>query len=178
MMHQTPSSRFAAILNRVTLVAAFALPCMAAAIWLFWDTLAPMAAPAAAAGLDVTSIGISGRLGGFALSLTGALVQAYGLLGLAQTFEEGATGQALSARSVAGFQRFAWVTLLMVPLRIVLATGTALVISMTDSVPGNSLSLRLGTPELGALFMGLALVFAAQVFAQGHAADAENQAFL
>lgn len=174
MSHATPSMRFAQILGLLTRLAAFSLPLIVAGIWLFWDQLAPLAG----SGLEVTSLSVPGRIAGFGLSLCAALLQAYGLIGLSRTFTQGAAGRALSAASVAGFRRFAWVTLWMVPIRVIVATGITTLISMSDSVPGGSLSLKFGSQEVGAAFIGLLLVFTAQVFAQGHAAQAENEAFL
>lgn len=166
--------RFARGLSILARLAAAALPLFAAAIWLFWDDLAPLAGT----GLDTASIGLAGRFTGFSLAFIAALIQSYGLLGLAQTFDEGAKGRALSARAVAGFRRFAWTALLLVPIRIALYTANTLIVTMSDTVPGNQLSIKLGTPELSAFFTALLLVFTAQVFAQGHAAKEENEAFL
>lgn len=174
MNHATPSTRFAKFLEVLTRFAAIALPIIAAGIWLFWDDLAPLAG----SGLEVTSLSASGRLAGFGLSLGAALLQAYGLLGLSRTFAEGAAGRALSAASVSGFRRFAWVTLWMVPARVVLTTAITTLVSMNDSVPGGSVALYFGSSEVSAVFIGLLLVFTAQVFAQGQAAQAENEAFL
>lgn len=162
------------VLCHLTRLAAFAMPLVAAGIWLFWDDLAPLAQT----GLDVTAMGPGARAAGFALALGAALLHAYGLLGLSQTFAEGAAGRALSAKSVAGFRRFAWIALLLVPIRVALYSANVMLVTMSDSVPGTQLAIKLGTPEISAFFTALLLVFTAQVFAQGHALQQENEAFI
>ena len=174
MMNPYPVSRMAHTLTILARMAAVAMPVIAALIWFFWDDLAPLAGT----GLDVTALDTPGRLLGFLLSLVGALIQSYGLLGLAKTFQEGARGDALSQTAVAGFRRFAWTVLLLVPVRALTYTLTVLLVTMRDAIPGNQLAIKVGTPELSGLFMGLILVFLAHVFAEGHAAQEENKAFL
>ncbi|TQV84652.1 DUF2975 domain-containing protein [Exilibacterium tricleocarpae] len=170
--------RLAEFLALITLLAAIALPLSAAAIWLFWTKLAPFAAGNLGYAFDLTHLGVGARLAGFALALLGAVVQAYGLLGLRQTFQEAVAGRSLSARAVNGFRRFAWVTLAMVFIGIVQRTGWIVIFSLSDPTHQGTLDIRLGSEELQALFMGLLLVFVAHVFAEGKQAKDENAAFL
>lgn len=105
-------------------------------------------------------------------------MRAFGLLGLHRTFAEATSNRPLSERAVVGFRHFARVELLRVPIRIVQFAGFGDVISLADNVEGGSVPIRFGSPEIGAFFIALLLVFAAEVFAEGrHAAD-ENASFL
>lgn len=171
------SSRFAAFLAHATLLGAIALPLMTAGIWLFWDQLAPMAAGNPGVNTDLTSLTIGARFTGFGLFLVGAALQSYGLLGLRRTFLEAANGQSLSTNAVNGFRRFAWISLIMVPVGIIQHAGLSIIISLNDKAPGGSLSLQLGTPEISGFFMALLLVFVAHVFAEGKHVKDENEAF-
>ena len=173
-----PKGRLAAVMAHVTLLAAVALPLATAAIWIFWDQLAPRGVGNLVHFYDVTSLGLLARLAGFSLFLFGAGVQAYGLLGLRRTFQEAAAGNALSARAVLGFRRFAWVALAMVFIGIVQQTGLIAIISASDPARPGALSINLGTNELKALFMALLLVFVAHVFAEAKKTKDENAAFL
>ncbi|WP_428409681.1 hypothetical protein [Hyphococcus sp.] len=166
------------LLAGLTLAASIALPLAAMGVWLFWDQLAPASNDPALPYYDPAALGAGARLAGFALFLTGALTQAYGLLGLRQTFLEAAAGRALSLLSVYGFRRFAWVSLFMAAFAIVQRTGLIALLSASDPTKQNALSIQIGTPELKAIFMGLLLVFVAQVFAQAKAAKDENDAFV
>ncbi|MEM9495406.1 MAG: DUF2975 domain-containing protein [Pseudomonadota bacterium] len=178
MTDAPPSGRFAALLAQATLIGAVLLPLMAAGIWLFWDRLAGLAAGDVAQAYDATGLGAPARLAGFALSLAGALVQAYGLLGVRRTFLEAAAGRTFSARSVGGFRRFAWVSLAMVFIGIVQRAGLVAILSMSDPSKPNALSIQFGSNDVKALFMGLLLVFVAHVFSEGKRAKDENETFL
>ena len=162
----------------VTLAAAIAPPVLAAGIWLYWDQLAGQAMGNLARMYDPTSLGLLARLGGFALFLFGAGLQAYGLLGLRQTFLEAAVGRALSTKAVNGFRRFALVALAMVVFGIVQHTVLVAILSASDASQPGALSFQLGTNELKALFMALLLVFVAHVFAEAKSAKDENESFL
>ncbi len=166
------------LLAGFTLAAAIALPLASAAIWLFWDQLAPYSTDPAARYYDATSLGAAGRISGFALFFTGALIQAYGLLGLRRTFLEAAAGRTFSLASVYGFRRFARISLFMAAFGVIQRTGLILILSMSDPARQNALSIQIGTPELKAMFMGVLLVFVAQIFAQAKAAKDENDAFV
>ncbi len=168
----------ATMLAHLTLLGAAALPLMALAIWFFWDQLAPHAVGNLQYAFDVTNIGVGARLSGFTLSLAGAVIQAYGLLGLRQTFLEAAEGRSLSARAVKGFRRFAWVTLAMVFVGIIQHTGLIVILSLSEPGREGTLSFQFGTNEIKALYIGALLVFVAHVFAEGKQAKEENEAFL
>lgn len=172
------SNRFAFTLAQTTLAGAIALPLMAAAIWLFWDHLAPLAAGDLQRAYDLANLGAGAKLSGFILSLTGALIQSYGLLALRRTFLEAAEGRPLSAGSVKGFRVFAWVALAMVFVGIIQYAGLSIILSFNDQIPGGSLSLQFGTREISAFFMAMLLVFVAHVFAEGKKAKDENESFL
>lgn len=178
MANIQPSSRLSAFLAVATLLGAIALPLMTIAIWLFWDQLAPLAAGNRGITADLTSLSAGARFTGFGLFMAGAALQSYGLLGLRRTFLEAANGRSLSTNAVNGFRRFAWVSLIMVPIGIVQQAGLSVIISLNDPTPGGSLSLQLGTPEISRFFMALLLVFVAHVFAEGKQMKDENEAFL
>lgn len=178
MSHSSQRRAFARFLARITLAAVVALPVLTAAIWVFWDQLAPHAAGGPAQFYDATALGIGARFAGFTLFLAGALIQAYGLLGVRRTFLEAAHGRALSNSSVSGFQRFAWVSLIMVIYGVFQRTALIALLSMSDPRHEGALSIQIGSPELKAIFMGLLLVFVAHVFAEGKDAKDENEAFL
>ena len=178
MPHARVPDRFAALLATLALIGVIAFPMMAAAIWLFWDHLAPLAATNLPSAYDLTSLDASARLAGFGLSFAGAAIQSYGLLGLRRTFLEAAQGHALSARAVEGFRTFAWVSLILVFVGIIQRAGLIAVISSSDPAYQGALSIQFGSNELGAAFMGLLLVFVAHVFAEGKKAKDENDAFL
>ncbi|MEO1241751.1 MAG: hypothetical protein AAFX54_07560 [Pseudomonadota bacterium] len=172
------TQRFAALLAQLTLAAAAALPVIAALIWIFWDALAPLAAAQIGSPYDLTALGAGGRFAGFGVMLVGAALQAYGLLGLRRTFLEASRDRALSTAAVNGFRRFAIISLVMVFIGIVQRAALIIIFSLSDPAHQGALSIQFGTPELKALFMGLLLVFVAQVFAQGKKAQDENAAFL
>ncbi len=178
MSNINTSSRLATFLSYITLIAAIALPVAAAAIWLFWNELATYATGNLQLVYDVRGLGVGARFAGFALFLASAAIQAYGLLGLRQTFLEAAEGRTYTASALNGFRRFAWVSLIMVFVGIVQQTGLIVILSLSDPSHQGALSVQFGTSELKALFMGLLLVFVAHVFAEGKQAKDENDAFL
>lgn len=178
-MHQNSrTEQLAGILAYVTLISAAALPLIAVMIWLFWNDFAALATGQYAGVYDVTSLGIGARLSGFALSLAGAVVQAYGLLGLRRTFLEAATGHALSDQAVDGFRRFARISLIMVFVGLIQETGLIIILSISDPELPGAFSIQFGTDELKALFMALLLVFVAHVFSEAKRAKQENDSFL
>lgn len=173
-----PSRRFATALAHITLAVAVALPTIAVIVWLFWDQLAPFAASNLPYAFDLTALGSGARLAGFFVLALGATIQAYGLLGLRQTFLAAAKGTSLSTRSVKGFQRFAWVSLIMVFFGIFQRTALIAIFSASDPTRQGALDIQLGSNELQALFMALLLVFVARVFAEGKLAKDEVETFL
>ena len=170
--------RMAVVMAHVTLAGAALLPLLAAVIWLFWDQLAPLASANLQHVFDLTSLGVGARFAGFGIFFIGALVHAYGLLGLRQTFQEAAQQRSLSAKSINGFRRFAWVTLAMVFFGVLQRTGLIIIFSISDPAHQGTLSFEVGTNELKALFIALLLVFVGHVFADGKRAKDENEAFL
>ena len=174
---QTPD-RFAMALAQLTLLGAIALPASAAAIWLFWRQLAPFAAENLQYAFDVRNLGVGGRLAGFSLSLLAAAIQAFGLLGVRQTFLEAAHGRAFSSLAVSGFRRFAWVSLIMVLVGIFQRTLLIVIFSLNDPNKGGTLSIQLGSSELSAFFLALLLVFVAKMFTEGKLVKDENDSFL
>ncbi|WP_027833750.1 hypothetical protein [Maritalea myrionectae] len=115
-------------------------------------------------------------LGLFALGyLTPLLV---GFAGLRQTFDEAAAGRWLSAMSVAGFQRFAWANLALLVYEIF---GGAFLVTYVrlQQVP-NQISFMFGltTEFFTALFIALAILVVAHIFAAGRNAYEENQTFV
>jgi hypothetical protein len=172
------SYRLAVLLSNVTLIAALLLPISALAIWLFWNELAPLAAGNLQHVYDLTSLGIGARFSSFIVLLFGAAIQAYGLLGVRQTFQEAAQGRTYSMQAIGGFRRYAWVAVIMVFVGIFQQTGLIAIFSLSDPSHLGSLSFKFGSDELKSLFTGLLLVFVARVFAEGKLAKDENEAFL
>lgn len=172
------SQQLANILSRATLLGAFALPLITAAIWVFWAQLAPHAAANLQHIFDLSSLSIGERFAGFTLSLIGAVIQAYGLLSLRTTFLEAKAGNPLSEKAIHGFRRFAWVVLVMVLIGIIQRTGLIVIFSLSDPAHQGRLDVQFGSNELKTLFMGLLLVFVAHVFAEGKRAKDENETFL
>lgn len=168
----------AVFLSYITLAGAIALIIMAFAIWLFWDHLAPYAAGNLKYSFNLSGLTIGERFIGFAISFLGAVIQAYGLLGLRHTFSEAAQGNPLSEKAVRGFRRFAWVTLIMVLIGILQRTGLIVLFSLSDAAHEGTLSIQLGSNELKAAFLGLLLVFVAQIFMEGKRVKEENEAFI
>jgi len=167
-----------ALLAQATLIGAVALPLSAAAIWIFWDALAPIVAQNAAHAYDLSAIDLAGRAAGFALFVGAAAIEAYGLLGLRETFREASHGRAFSDRAVRGFHRFAWVSLSMVLVSVAKRTALIFIASINDPVQPGALSIQIGTPEIKDMFMALLLVFVARVFVEGKSAADENAAFV
>jgi len=172
------NQQLANILSKLTLLGAFSLPLITAVIWLFWQQFAPHAAGILQHIFNLSGLSVGERFAGFTLSLLGAVIQAYGLLGLRTTFLEAGTGNPLSEKAIHGFRRFAWVALIMVFIGIIQRTGLIVIFSLSDPAHQGRLDVQVGTDELKALFMGLLLVFVAHVFAEGKRAKDENETFL
>lgn len=170
--------QLAVLLSGVTLLGAITLPLFTAVVWLFWDQFAPQVSGNLQYVFNLGGLSVGERLCGFALTLIGALIQAYGLLGLRITFCEAAIGNPLSERAIRGFRRFAWVVLIMVFIGVIQHTGLIVIFSLSDPAHQGTLEFKLGSNELKSLFMGLLLVFVSHVFAQGKRAKDENETFL
>lgn len=170
--------KLATALSRLTLISAFALPLITAAIWLFWKELAPYVLGNLQHIFNIGGLSVNERLIGFTLSLVCVAIQVVGLLSLRQTFLEAAAGNPLSEKAIHGFRRFAWVAFIMVFMAIIQRTGLIALFSLSDPEYQGRIDVQLGTNELKALFMGLLLVFVARVFAEGQRAKDENETFL
>lgn len=168
--------RFARALAALTLAGAIAAPLLAAAIWFFLPELMTLAGPRAPISPEAAPMGA--RLGCFVIALAGAGVQAWGLLSLRRMFLEAAEGRPLSFAAVKNFRRFAWITLILVPVAVAQHTAYLAILTAADPNQPGQLSISLGTNELKALFTAALFVFAAHVFAAGHAAEEENASFL
>ena len=166
------------ILSAVTLGVVYLLPIIAIVTWVFWNSFAHYAAENLPIAYDLSGLTIGQRFIGFTLGLVGALIQAYGLLGLRTTFLEAREGRSLSNKSIQGFGRFAKVTLVMVFFGIIQRAGYIALFSVSDPDHLGRLDIQFGSTELKALFVGLLLVFVAYVFAEGKQAKDENEAFL
>lgn len=172
------TSHLAGFLAHITLVIAIALPLFTIAIWMFWDAFAGAAAGNLRWAFDLTTIGPMSRLAGFIVALVGALAGAYGLLGLRTTFLEARQQRALSADSLRGFRRFAWVSLFLAFYGIIQHTALVMVFSIADPEKPGALSIQIGSIELKAIFSALLLVFVASVFAEAKRAKDENDGFI
>ena len=172
------NARFARVMALAALGAAIAAPVMTILIWIFWDQLAPHAAGNLHRFFDLSAVGPGARLTGFGLSMLGALISAYGFLGLRLTFNEASQSRALSNASLRGFRRFAWVSLFLVIFQVIQRTGLIALFSYSDPAHPSTLSIQIGAPELKAAFMALLLVFTATVFTEAKRVKDENDSFL
>lgn len=172
------TSKLAGALAFVTLIAAIMQPVFTAVIWLFWDTFAGPASVNIQGAFDLTQLGAGWRLAGFGVSFAGTLAGAYGLLGLRRTFLEARDRRAFSERSLKGFRRFAWVSLFLAFYGVIQHTALFVIFSMADPASPAGVSVKLGTPELKAIFAAVLLVFVAGIFAEAKKIKDENDSFL
>ena len=168
-------TRFAKLMALASLIGAVTVVLLGPLMWLvFFDfVVAGMGPPFVAADFTTTD-----RLLGALVALTGGVVRAYGLLGLRRTFLEAAQGHALSATAVGGFRRFARVEVAMVLLGVAQAALYGAIATAASPALEGALPIRFGTPEIGALFIALLLMFATEIMAQGQRAADENARFL
>ena len=129
------------ILSITTLGVVCILPIVVIGIWVFWEYFAHYAAGNLPIAYDVNNLTIGQRLIGFTLSLVGALIQAYGLLGLRATFLETKEGRSFSSKAIKRFGRFAKVTLVMVFVGIIQRTGFIALFSLSDPDHPGSLNI-------------------------------------
>ncbi|MEM6852568.1 MAG: hypothetical protein AAF527_12620 [Pseudomonadota bacterium] len=175
---QSRSSRLPALLSTASLIAAIALPIWAVALWVFWDPISAAAAAGAQLPYDPSAVGLSGRVAGCLVWLLGAAIQAYGLLGLRRTFAEAQAGRPLSSLSLKGFQRFAWASVASAAYGVAQHTALILILSVSDPATPGAVSIQFGSHQAQALFIGLLMVFVAEVFAEGKRAADETAAFI
>ncbi|MEM6462525.1 MAG: hypothetical protein AAF724_11460 [Pseudomonadota bacterium] len=169
--------RLARNLATLTAVGMILLPLTIAAVWIFpqWLSVMPTIG---AVSVDLTETSLLARILALATQLIGVSILIYGLAGLRQTFHESARGYWFSARSIAGFRRFAWVSLAMVFVGVFQnAVLTAVVSAGTPGMP-NQMSISFGSADLAKLFSALLFVFVAQIFVAGKAIDDENASFI
>lgn len=166
---------FARVMAFVTLAGAVLVLATAVLAWVFLNALAGFV-PDFPAHPGELSLGA--RLAGLTVSLLSAAIQVYGLLALRQTFLEAAAGRWLSLKSVIGFRRFAWVSVIMVFVGVVRASAYSVVFSWHNPPGSRELAISFGSQELGQLFTALLFVFAAHVFAAGREIEEENRAFI
>ncbi|MEM6585774.1 MAG: hypothetical protein AAF692_08475 [Pseudomonadota bacterium] len=168
-------TRFASIMAAATSIGIVAVLLFGPILWLFF-----VDQPVGAMGevYESADFTMTDRLLGAGVALVGAVIRAYGLLGLRTTFLEARDGRPLSVASIHGLRRFARVEVVMV-LVGALQTGLfgAIATAANDSVQ-NELAIRFGSAEAGALFIALLLMFAAQIMAEGQKAVQENAAFV
>jgi hypothetical protein len=113
-----------------------------------------------------------------ALALPTLLVQLYGLRQLRYTFLSAARGHWFASPAVDGFRRFAWASLLVVPLEVARASATGLYVQTLAGDRTLSLAISVGSQELRALVTALLFVFVAQTFSAGHALDEDVRTIL
>jgi hypothetical protein len=178
MSKQASVQGFASVMAKITFVGIIALPLLSASLWLAPDLYSDWLRGTLGLGEDKSGIALSARFAGCAVSLAGAGLQVYGLLGLRRTFQETAAGHWLSLRSVTSFRRFAWVSVAIVPVGIIQASAYSAILSAGNPSIQNVLTVSIGSAEVTALFTALAFVFAAHVFAAGRKAEAENESFV
>lgn len=115
-------------------------------------------------------------LGLFAIGyLTPLLV---GFLGLKQTFDEAAQARWLSEKSVAGFQRFAWANLARVCYEVLGGTLLVTYVRLQQVPEQISFSFEWTSDFFTTLFIALAILVVAHIFAAGKSAFEENQTFV
>lgn len=178
-MTSTPAlSRLAGVLAVLALAGAAALPVIAALVWFFLPDLVRGAGAEAGVRVNPDALTLGVRAAGFVVALTGALIQAAGLLFLRRTFLEAAAGRALSLRAVVNFRRFAWIAVIMVIVAVAQNAAYGAIFSAADPSQPGRLSISFGSNEIKALFTGALFVFAAHVFAAGRRAEEENASFV
>jgi len=170
--------KFANALAQLTLMAAIIFPLISVVTWVFWSHFAPIVSDNIENVFDLGSLTTGEQMIGFTISIIGAVIQSYGLMGLRQTFQQAAKGNAMSEKAISGFRRFAWVTLTLVFIGIIQKAGFILLFSLSDPAHPARLHFEIGSAESKSLFLGLLLVFVAQVFAEGKRAKDENETFL
>lgn len=169
------SQRFAGLMAFITLLGAFLVPVFTVLAWLVLDSMNGFVADFPR---YVPPVSAWGQVAGLILATSGAVLQAYGLLGLRRTFLEAAAGRWLSIPAVLGFRRFAWVSVAMVFFSIVRESAYSMIFSWHNPPGSRVMTITFGSEQLAALFTALLLVFAAHVFAAGREVEEENRAFL
>lgn len=170
--------KYANIFAKVALLGAVMFPVLSLMTWIFWEQFAPLISRDMNYVFNLNALSNLDRVFGFCVSILGALIQAFGLLGLRETFLEAADGHLLSDKAIKGFRRFAWITLLMVFVGIMQRAAYIIIFSISDPAHQGILEIQLGSPELYGIFIGCLLVFVALVFDEGKRSKEENDAFL
>jgi len=166
------------VLTYATLILMVLVPLGSVAIWVFWDAWGHPALSPLLPDHDLLNIDAATKAAGAGIFLIGGLIEAYGLFSLHKTFSEASKGRPLSARSVNGFRRFAWVMLITVPVAFAEESVVVWLLSAADPTQPQFLHVGLGTDAVGDLFWGLMFVVVAEIFAEGRRASEENEAFL
>ena len=171
----SPMTRFASIMAAATSIGIVAVLLFGPVLWLVFVDQPVGAMGEVYENADFT---MTDRLLGAGVALVGAVIRAYGLLGLRTTFLEARDGRPLSVASIHGLRRFARVEAIMVLVGALQAGLYGAIATAANDAVQNELAIRFGSAEAGALFIALLLTFAAQVMAEGQKAVQENAAFV
>lgn len=154
------------------------IPALAVSVWLLPGLAGNVTLNVARADVDASSLGPAQRLLGLAVSLMLAGVQVAALWFLRQAFVEGGRGVWFSLRAVRSFRRFAWLTLILVPLNVAQDSAMSVITTMNNPAGERMLSIGFGSDNFRALFTALVMLFVAHMFAAGREVDEENAAFI
>ena len=143
--------------------------------WLFFIE---WAAEGSGRNVDGYQFPLGLKLAGAMVALLVSAIRAYGLLGLRRTFAEAHEGRPLSEAAVLGFRRFARMELAMVFAGVAQVAANSAILSLAAPGGRGAVSITFGSTQIGALFLALLLLFAAEIFAEGKRAHDEVSYFL
>lgn len=171
-------STLARILSVFLLIASILIPIAIAAFVIFGDSLelSLLGNQEISLQADDFSPMVRAVLGLFAIGyLTPLLV---GFFGLRQTFNEAAAARWLSEKSVSGFRRFAWANLALICYELFGGVFLETYVRLQQVPNQISFAFGLTTEVFTALFIALAMLVVAHIFAAGQSAYEENQSFV
>ncbi|MCF4097666.1 DUF2975 domain-containing protein [Maritalea mediterranea] len=171
-------SRLARILSVLLSIAIYVIPIMIALLVLFGDTLklALLGNQVLDVQADEFTPAIRIVLGVFAAGYLVPLL--VGFAGLRQTFREAAAARWLSEASVTGFRRFAWANLAVVCYEIFGGVFLVTYVKLQQVPNQISIIFQVTFDTYSTLFIALAMLVVAHIFAVGQAAHEENQGFV
>jgi hypothetical protein len=105
-------------------------------------------------------------------------IQLYGLFNLKRTFVAAARAEWFSPEAVAGFRRFAWSTVWLVPVTIIQQSVLLAYVSWLDPAKQNILAINIESKDVRALIVALLFLFVAQIFSIGQRVDEDARSIL
>lgn len=104
--------------------------------------------------------------------------QLYGLSNLRKTFMAASRAEWFSPEAVAGFRRFAWSAVWLVPVAIVEQSFTLAYVSWLDPDQQNILAINVGSKDVRSLVLAVLFLFVAQIFSIGQRVDEDARSIL